>query len=76
MLIDSNVEFAMKLNTMIDVSFVSEKKEQEFAEKIVRVASASNLFENIVPESVRDVLQTTSPEELREVRYKATLLSD
>lgn len=63
---DSSVEFATKLNTMIDVPYVSESTEQKMAEKIVD--SASNAFEKLIPESIRDLLQNTSPEELREVR--------
>jgi hypothetical protein len=63
---DSKVQFATKLNSMIDVPFVSERNEQEIAQTIVD--SASDVFETLIPESIRDVLQNTSPEELREVR--------
>jgi hypothetical protein len=63
---NSTVEFATKLNTMIDVPYVTEKTEQRMAETIVD--SASDIFETLIPESIRDLLQNTSPEELREVR--------
>jgi hypothetical protein len=63
---NSSVEFATKLNTMIDVPYVSEDTEQIMAESIVD--SASSVFETLIPESIRDLLQNTSPEELREVR--------
>ena len=68
---NSKEELATKLNNMIDIPFVSEEKEQEMAEAIIN--SAAKTFEKVVPEPVRDMLMTTSPEELRGVRSNLIL---
>ena len=68
---NSSVEFATKLNDMIDIPFVTDEKEQKMAQHIVD--TASNLFDTLVPEEVREMLQTSSPSELREVRKNLIL---
>ena len=63
---DSREELATKLNDMVDIPFIDEVGEQKAAEKLIDVVG--DAFERIVPEDVQDVLQASSPEELRDVR--------
>jgi hypothetical protein len=63
---DSRVVLATQLNDMFDIPFVSEKKEQLAAEKLVNLCYG--IFETVIPPPVLDILETSDPEELREVR--------
>jgi len=63
---DSEDEFATMLNDMIDIPFMSEKKEQKVALKLAR--SINKAFETLVPEAMRKMLMNSSPEELQEAR--------
>lgn len=63
---DSEEDFATMLNDMVDIPFMSEEQEQVIARKLAK--SIHNAFETMVPESMREMLMNTSPEELREAR--------
>lgn len=62
----SEEEFATMLNEMIDVPLMNEDQEQKIALKLA--GSITDAFETLVPESMRDILTNTSPEELQEAR--------
>lgn len=63
---DSEEEFASMLNDMIDIPIMSEEQEKEMF--ISQAKLISKTFEALVPESMREMLTKSSPEELQEAR--------
>mmetsp|Transcript_17971 Transcript_17971/g.22011 ORF Transcript_17971/g.22011 Transcript_17971/m.22011 type:complete len:347 (-) Transcript_17971:81-1121(-) len=63
---NSKIELAKKLDQMIDVPFISKKTKQNLELELVDIASSA--FENLVPQSIKDVLEASSPDELQDVR--------
>ncbi len=63
---DSRVSLATALNENVDIPLVSEENEQIVAEKLVDVCF--DILEAFIPTPIRDILESTSPEELYEVR--------
>ena len=62
----SREELATKLNDMVDIPLVDDGTEQKAAEKLID--TVCDALERVVPGPVQDLLQTSSPEELRDVR--------
>lgn len=69
--VDNRQIVADKLNQSIDIPLFSEDHEQFMAEKIVNVCF--DTLETFIPKPVRDLLENTSPEELRELRESLSL---
>jgi hypothetical protein len=63
---ESRIVLATQLNEFFDIPFVSEEKEQVAAENLVNMCY--EVLEKVVPPNVLDMLDNTSPDELREVR--------
>lgn len=63
---DSRADLAKQLNAMFDIPFVSEEREQIAADKLVNLVYG--IFDKVMPPEVQKMLETSSPEELREVR--------
>jgi len=63
---ESRKKIATELNELVDVPFFSEDQEQKAAEKIVDTVYAT--LQKVLPRTLLDALDSTSPEEIREIR--------
>ena len=63
---ETRSDLATQLNNMIDLPLVGEETEQMLAEQLVN--KIFELLESVIPKPIRDVLDSTSPEELKFIR--------
>lgn len=59
-------KLASELNAMVDIPILNEDQEQALAEKFIDMCV--HLLDTFIPAPIRKILDTTSPDELKEIR--------